>query len=250
MPNSPEEAPLVKCQSMTVTLQLILLGIALIVIGNAVECEIWKIDVGEDIVHVGALLLIVGVLQWFFDRHVRATFFSEIRDEILGSSMAARSGICGFYADSKDVKLDEYFLSSTDLIIGVNYSGKLIDNCSNLLRARTSLGYKTTIVTIKPGTAAETFLAADYSIATTEIAVGLKKIDDMVADLDPGKKHINVVQVNTVLRYSFIRFDSRIWVIVSTNGLGRRSVPGFFVSRATPWFDHFKVDIDLLMNRK
>ena len=221
----------------------------LIILGNAIEYRIYKIDIGEDIVHIGELLLIVGVLQWFFDRHVRATFFSEIREEILGSTQAAKSGICGFHRNSRDVDFDEYFRTSAGLIIAVNYSGKLIDNCFDLLKERTAKRLSTTIITIKPGTHAEEFLTADYS-KSGDIATGLGKIDDMVKGLDPRNELISIVRVNTVLHYSFVQFDSRIWVVIATNGLGRRAVPGFFVSHGSPWFDHFREDIDLLMERK
>ncbi len=118
MSNSPERAPLVNSKSIAVALALALIGIVLIVIGNMIDFEYWKIDFGENISGIGALLLIIGILQWLFDRHVRAEFFADIRDEILGSSHAAKSGICDFYADSKSVDFAEFFTTSTDLVIG------------------------------------------------------------------------------------------------------------------------------------
>lgn len=244
---SPEQAPLVNTKSLIVALVLALLGIILIVLGNAIDFKYWKIDFGTNISGVGALLLVIGILQWFFDRHVRSDFFAEIREEILGDTQAAQSGICGFYENSKSVNFSEYFVSSTNLTIGVNYSGKLIDNCIELLADRTRKGNKTTIVTIKSGSHAQKFIEEDYSHANVED--GLKKIDDMVNGLDPEGKLIQIKRVPTVLRYSFVRFDSRIWIVFGTNGPGRRAVPGFYVSHGTPWHSHFEEDIRLLLGR-
>jgi len=248
MSSSPEHAPLVQSKSAEVALKLALIGLVAIVLGNAIEFKLWKIDFGQNLAGIGALVLIIGVLQWFFDRHVRSTFFAEIREEILGSSHAANSGICDFFANSRSVDFSEYFTTSSSLMIGVNYSGKLIDNCIDLLRERTAKELQTTIVAVRPGSHAETFLAQDY--ATADIPAGLRKIQELVEHIDPPRQYISVVHVATVLRYSFVRFDSRIWVVIGTNGLGRRAVPGFFVSSGTPWFNHFVQDIDLLLERQ
>ena len=112
----------------------------------------------------------------------------------------------------------EFFLTSNNLTIGVNYSAKLIDNCIDLLRQRTLRKLETTIITIREGSPAEVFLAQDYG--TNDIPVGLRKIDEIVSDLDPDDSYIRIVRVDTLLRYSFVRFDSRIWVVVGTNGPG------------------------------
>ncbi|CAM4045927.1 hypothetical protein BOMU111920_07870 [Bordetella muralis] len=244
---SPEQTPLVSTKSIIVALALAIIGIVLIVLGNAIDLKYWKIDFGSNIAGVGALFLVIGILQWFFDRYVRSAFFAEVREEILGSTQAAQSGICGFYEDSKSVNFTEYFISSTDLTIGVNYSGKLIDNCIKLLAERTRKGNKTTIITIKTGGYAQKFIEADYSHANVED--GLRKIDDIVNSLDSERKLIQIKRVSTVLRYSFVHFDSRIWIVFGTNGPGRRAVPGFYVSKRTPWHSHFEEDIRLLLER-
>jgi hypothetical protein len=247
MPKSPENSPLVRAQSENVALWLSIFGIVLTVIGNAIECTIWKVSVGGIFANVGALFLIIGVLQWFFDRKVRHNFFAEIREEIVGSHRIAASGMSDFYKDSKDVEFTEHFLSSQELIVGVNYSAKLIDNSISLLKSRTERGLKTTIIAVDPKCEAAKFLAADYQIQNT--ATGINTIHQIVKDIDPKGKWIEIKLVNTILRYSFIKFDSRIWVVISTNGRGRRAVPGFFVSQGRDWFNHFAEDITLLKQR-
>ena len=66
---------------------------------------------------------------------------------------------------------------------------------------------------------------------------------------DPDGSVIKMCAVDTVLRYSFISFDNRIWVVVGTNGLGRRNVPGFFVRKPGNWHKHYADDIERLLKR-
>lgn len=247
MPKSPENSPLVRSQSENVALWLSILGIALTVVGNAIDCTVWKISIGGVFANVGALFLIIGVLQWFFDRKVRHNFFAEIREEIIGSHRIAASGISDFFNDSKDVEFDEHFLSSRELVVGVNYSAKLIDNSISLLKGRTERELKTIIIAVDPECDAAKFLAADYEISDT--ATGINKIRQIVKDIDPAGAWIEIKLVKTILRYSFVKFDGRIWIVVGTNGRGRRAVPGFFVSQGRDWFNHFAEDISLLGQR-
>lgn len=247
MLKSPENSSLVRAQSENVALWLSIIGLLLTVTGNAIEYTIWKVSVGGVFANVGALFLIIGVLQWFFDRKVRHDFFADIREEIIGSHRIAASGISDFYEDSKNVELTEHFLSSQELVVGVNYSAKLIDNSISLLEARTERKLKTTIIAVDPECDAAKFLAADYQIP--EIATGINKIRQIVMDIDPKSEWIDIKLIKTVLRYSFIKFDGRIWVVIGTNGRGRRAVPGFFVSQGRDWFNHFADDISKLSQR-
>lgn len=247
MSRSPESATTVRAQSDNVSLWLALAGIVLVILGNAIDYTIWSISVGSQIANIGALLLITGVLQWFFDRKVRNSFFLEIKREIVGSSHLANSGISDCYSDSKNVDFTEHFISSKQVIVGVNYSAKLIDNSITLLKERVSRELHTKIAVVDPGSDAARFLAADYKLA--EISHGINKIEQIVDDLDRNRTYIEIVKLKTILRYSFVSFDSRIWVVPGTNGLGRRAVPGFFVTCGGPWHNHFAEDIKLLLNR-
>jgi hypothetical protein len=234
-----------RLRSHLVAALLVISGLVAILISNVFTARVLKVDLDHVLGEVGALILIVGLLHWFFDNLVRKYFFNDVRETIIGSQSVSASGISEFYSNSKDVDFSEYFLSSAKLVIGVNYSPKLIDNCIDLLERRTRTGQPTTIMVISKDSAAEHFLAHDYKIKDT-IKGDLEKIENIVRQLNREHNHIKIVRLDTILRYAFIRFDSRIWVIPGTNGKGRREVPGFYVRHGTPWFDHFSHDIDLL----
>lgn len=226
-------------------LWLVISGLALILIANTFSAIILKVDIDSVIANMGALLLIVGVLQWLFDSSVRQSFFKEIRSEIIDYRGVAESGICEYHQNSKDVEFRDLFLTSSNLIVGVNYSSKLIDHSIELLGDRTKSKKKTIIICVQSGTAAEAFLEADYG--NPGISARIKKIVQVAREHDPSGEFVRIVRVPTVLRYSFVQFDHRIWAIPGTSGRGRRAVPGFFVKHGTSWFEHFRHDIEKLL---
>lgn len=244
---SPEKSTTVRAQSENVALWLALGGTALVVLGNAIDWTIWRVNIGSQLANIGALLLVVGVLQWFFDRRVRHSFFLEVRREIVGSVHVAASGITDCYSDSKEVDFAEHFVSSQNVIVGINYSAKLIDNSIALLGERVNRKLNTKIILVDEKSEAAKFLAADYNM--DDLQHGIKKIEQIVDQLDQARNYIQLTKVKTILRYSFVKFDSRIWIVPGTNGLGRRPVPGLFVTQGGDWYKHFADDIDRLGQR-
>jgi hypothetical protein len=230
---------------LIVALGLVVSGLVLILIANTFDATVLKVDLASVMANTGALLLIVGVLQWLFDTSVRQTFFREIRSEIIDYRGVAESGICEYHPNSKDVDFRELFLTSSNVIVGVNYSSKLIDHSIEILGDRTRSKKKTVIICVQAGTPAETFLEADFG--NPGIDGRIQKIIQVAREHDPSGEFVRIVRVPTILRYSFIQFDHRIWVIPGTSGRGRRAVPGFFVRHGTSWFDHFGHDIEKLL---
>lgn len=224
-------------------LWLAVFGLTLFVIGISIDryC-FWNLQIGAIISNVGALIFFVGVLQWLFDKFQRQQFFEEIRENMIESKSVLDSGISEFFRDSKDVNFEDVFLTSSDVVIGVNYSPKLIDNCISLIEKRLKGNKSTNIIHVKPQTEAAKFLEKD--IPNSNIEQNIRKIYDYFSEYDDEmKKFVKISEINTVLRYSFVRFDSRIWIVVGTNGKGRRPVPGFMVKAESDWFVHFDDDI-------
>jgi len=229
-----------------ISLWIAIIGLILIVVGNAFSYKIVKIKLDELVANVGALFLIAGLLQWFFDNRARRGFFDEIKESITGSKSVADSGIVRYYADSKMVDLSDQFLTSDRLIIGVNYSAKLIDSQISSLHNRAKSGKGMHILIVRHNSIAGEFLRADYN--NPDIAAGLNKIRGIVDSFD--KDHlVKIDEINTILRYSFIIFDRCAWIIMGTNAPGRRAVPGFLIQDRSPWFEHFENDVTLLIEK-
>jgi hypothetical protein len=219
-------------------------GLTIIFLAGTFQARIWSVDLNTALGNLGALLLIVGVLQWFFDNRMREAFLFDIKQEIIGNTRVADSGICDFYENSRDVDFREYFLSSSHVTIGVNYSSRLIDNAVELLGERHSLGKTTTVILVDLESPAGKFLMEAFG--DDRVRLGQRKVADIVSQINRTDIKIDIKYVRNLLRYSFVRFDSRIWIVPATNSVGRRSVPGFFVKIGSPWFNHLIDDCDRL----
>jgi len=59
-------------------------GLLLILIGNAFDYRLLKVNVAELLAHIGALLLIVGLLHWIFETSMRRQMMREIVETVVG----------------------------------------------------------------------------------------------------------------------------------------------------------------------
>jgi hypothetical protein len=227
---------------------LIIIGLVFILAANLFTLDLLHVHIEEISAHIGALILIIGLLQWLFDMFVREEFFNDIRDTIIEAQSVQRSGFCAFYSNSRGADFSELFLTSNSVVMGMNYSSRMIDACHGVLSRRTESNLPTRIVVLKEGSPAHKFLSEQLNADAT-IKGNLEKIASTVNDLDQGRGLITLMGSSTIFRYSFIRFDSRIWIVFGTNGLGRRDVPGFFVAHGSPWFNHFQDDVNRLLKQ-
>lgn len=236
---------LAAARSMIATLGIAVLGLVLILVSETFQWTVLKVSIDSLTANVGALFLIIGVFQWLFENFVRNEFTADLRDRIIGYKRVSDSGISDFFIDSKDVDFSSEFLTSKNVTIGVIYSAKLIDNATALLKERCARGLSTTIVHIDADSETRKYVV--YIFSKPGVDSNISKIADICVNCDPDRKFITIKAVDSLLRYSFIRFDSQIWVIVGTSGKGRRAVPGFFVRDGKPWFDHFHDDISRVL---
>lgn len=216
-------------------------GLLLIVSGNGFQYEWQKIDIDSLCVNIGTLFLFTAILQWMYETFSKRIFFKEIRSDIISGKNVENSGICDFYQNSKNVDFESDFITSKKVIIGVNYSSKLIDNSIDLLEKRVKLNKNTSIITISPNGFASQYFKDAYEL--NSIGDKIEKIKSISRQYDRKGNRIKISHCDCIFKYSFIEFDSKIWIVFGTNGLGRRVVPGFFVKHGSPWYEHFSKDI-------
>lgn len=221
-------------------------GLTMIIVGNAFQCEILKIDVDSVIVNLGALVSFIWVAQFIFDTAARDKLLQKIREDTLGNIAIARCGICEFSANSHRADLAEKIQNSNRMIIGVNHSARIIANNMDALEKRIQDNLPIEIFMTEPGSEAAKFIESFQN--NTDISVSLKKMNAIIKDLDKKGELIKIATVNSVFKYSFILFDDYVWVIIGTNSSGRKSVPGFMIKKGSSWFDHFENDIKGLQN--
>ena len=147
-----------RVRAIAIALLLACVGLFLILLGGSFKYKFYNLDVQTLISNIGGLLLVVGILQWAFEYYIRNSFFRDVRSETLGLSQIVNSGLSDYRSDSKDIDFKEYFLSSKNCKIGVNYSPKLIDNCIRLIRDRFDRGLNTEIYVLDPKGSASKYL--------------------------------------------------------------------------------------------
>ena len=184
-------------------------GLALIIAGNAFSQQYLGIKLHHALANLGALLLITGILQFLYDRYFRKVLFQQLRSEMLGINRVADAGIFDYHDNSQNVNFAEQFLSSKNVVIGVNYSPKVIDNNIELVQKRMSQGGKITIAHVRPDTQAAQFLQHEYG--GTPFIQRIEKLQQLINEQERHEELVTFVEVDTVFRYSFIQFDSRIW---------------------------------------
>src|SRR6266436_3210836 len=106
-------------------LVLIASGLFLILLANTFDCEFLKINLAQVVAHLGALLLIVGLLHWIFDVTMRRQLTHEIFEAVVGAGRITSSGIIDVHHNSKHVDYATLIESAEHLIIGEHYSSRI-----------------------------------------------------------------------------------------------------------------------------
>src|SRR5260370_14143284 len=144
-------------------LLLIVSGLTLILVGNAFDYRVLKINIAELLTHVGALLLIVGLLHWIFDTGMRRQLTQEIFETVVGAGRTSASGIFDVCHNSREVDYKTMIQSAKRLIIGEHYSSRFFVDYPPQLRERLSRGVDTIVLLLKQETAAVRYLVESGS---------------------------------------------------------------------------------------
>lgn len=235
---------------------LVVSGLTLILVGNAFDYHILKINVAELLADVGALLLIVGLLHWIFDTSIRRQLTQEIFESVVGAGRTSSSGIIDVNHNSREVSYEKIIKSAKRLIIGEHYSSRFFEDYAPQIRERLARGGGETIaLLLKPETSAARYLRESGS-GHGGVSEQLGKIHEITNISASG--HSTASRETTgfcikwhkrVLRYSFVMSDDLVWVRFFTNSEGYSLVPAVCVSKGTPLYEFFLTDVTRLLEQ-
>ncbi len=220
----------------------IVVGLLLIILGNAFKQKFVGVDLETAVSNIGALMLIIGTTQVLYDAFVRHQLFADLRSTILGLQSVENSGIVSFESDSKDADLTDLFLKSAKIAIGTNYSSKVLEHWTSQIKQRSTRTCSIRIMYVKEGSETQTYISKLYG-PIDGMKSSITKIEEITNSLRNEKTIITTHEIDRFLAYSFIEFDNAIWIVPGTNGPGRRPVPGFLVEEGSPWYEHYTSDI-------
>ena len=222
-----------------------IIGLLLILISQLFSFQVLKIDLDVLLANLGALFLVIGVLQWMYDIKLKNEFLEEMRKTIDGNNNLIINGLENCNINSREIKDLDLWKKSENLIIGVQYAPSFFKNHFDVFEERASNDKKTTILVLNPSSNAAKWLEETKS-GTGNIA---SKVQDVINTLSPlndqsNDKKVSIFQHSRILRYSFIFTESSIWIRFCTNSAFYSLVPAFKIRKESPLFSFFKRDID------
>lgn len=229
------------------------IGLLLIVAGQAISWRFLKIDMGILVANVGALLLIVGLLQWLFDEESRASLVKSIADSvskrISEHDRSGRTGVRDCITDSKEITAppqSDELEGAQKLIIGFQYSDGLVDRYRQIIERRIAANLETEIAHVRADG-----LAAEYLRHWMGRPVDVpQKVNDVLGLIGRYFGTSGLVRITSfdyVLRYSFVYTESLVWLTFMTNThLRQPLIPALKAESGTPLYEFLKRDIAAL----
>ncbi len=237
-------------KSKLTTRTLAIFGIILIFAGNSFSLTFFNVKIHEVISNVGALILVVGVLQWFFDEESRQSLIDRISNHIdkylSQRDRLTRLGATECLTNSKMIVSDPWakeLIEARTLAIGIHYSDGMIVRFETIIRARLDQNKPTQILHSDPDGIGRSYLSECLSIPV-DLDSKVTRLQQLIQSRFGDNTHIKMITHGRVLRYSFIFSDHSIWLILLTNCDGYEpELPAFRIASGTPLFDFFKRDI-------
>lgn len=227
---------------------LIAAGLILIIIGMSIDKKFLNIKIQDIFSNIGALLLIIGTLQWFFDENSRQGLIDEINDRLDQRERLRALGIDRGIKNSKELNAEEkeieHLKSASKVIIGIHYSDGTVVRFEGLIKSRIEKKKPTVILHSDPsGSVAKDYLEKSLS-SPVSLSTKIKTLKEVMNSKFGNPPELQLIAHDRVLRYSFVYCEKFIWVIFMTSSSSYVShVPALKVHVGTPLFDFLIEDI-------
>ena len=227
---------------------LIIAGFVCILVASLFDYKLQKVDVDELLANIGALILFVGGAQWLFDATTRKKLYEEITKLTVRNVHVATSGIDDVVENSRDVNYTDAIKNSSRLIVGLNYSPRLLEDYHEAFLSRCGERKESTFLVVDPESKAGALLLGNQE-EEQHIRPNLAKIRRICSELkENGSGGVDVLVHSEVLHYSFVLLDDCVWIKPYRTSRGRSSVPAVRIKNRTFLFSYFQSDIDQLVS--
>ncbi len=222
---------------------LAIVGLACLALASTFHLSFLKVSIDHLLAEVGALLLVVGILHWFFELGLRKETIREVVATISGDTRLHDAGFVSCMMNSREVNDAEEWRNAASLVVGVQYSPKFFKDFHEIIRERSASGRPTKAILLRPGGAAESYLRSTGT-GNPRVRECVEEIKQLLQETesDPNVPKTSVAFHDRVLRYSFIQTDDFIWVKFFTNSPDRAEVPALKVRAGTPLYRFFSED--------
>lgn len=238
--------PIAKHRSTIIFLALFIIGAILIGLSNTFQHEWMKVQLDRLMAEVGALILVVGMLHWFFDLGLRKEMLREVASTAVGSTHMHECGINTCSLNARDVDEHIHWSQSAHLTIGYQYSPGFFKDFHEVFRERCRRALPTTVAILRADGVAAQYLQ-DSTTGNPRVKQYVDEIVALFREVQQEGNNCKILFHDRVLRYSFIQTDEHIWIKFYSNSPERATVPAFKILADTPLFKFFADDIKRLL---
>jgi len=111
-----------------ISLIILFVGVLLIAVSTTFQFTFLKVEIDHLVAEVGALLLVLGFLHFTFEQRLREGMLNQVSAAVLGDERLDQSGLADCLLNSKDVKETAHWETAKSLIIGLQYSPRVIED--------------------------------------------------------------------------------------------------------------------------
>jgi hypothetical protein len=237
---------IVRHRSTIIFLSLFVAGAFLVGLANTFQRQWLKVPLDRLMAEVGALILVVGMLHWFFEFGLRKEMLREVAYTAVGTARLHECGLDSCNMNARDVDERAHWSQSASLTIGYQYSPSFFKDFHEVLRERCKRGLPTRITILRQEGAAARYLH-DSTTGNPAVKQSVSEIIALLKEIDPAGNGCTLLFHDRVLRYSFIQTDECVWIKFYANSAARTTVPAFKVRSDTPLFRFFAEDIKRLL---
>ena len=236
-----------KIRSRFFALSVVALGLVLLVLSNVSAWKDWTFLGGSLPLLLGNLgfaAVTLAAFQILYETQQREVFFREVRNEIAGSETVRNAGIANIVENSKRLDLSSLIKESSLIEVGVAYSDRFVKDYLSMLEGRSDLKlvYYLADMTSDDLVSSLAFMTrkdCDYIRSSGKI------LSDFLHQIQKTGTEVEIVYIDTISHYSFIRFDGRrTFMNLSTFSSRRADVPSFDIPYDGFLHDFINDDID------
>lgn len=226
--------------------RLLLVGLVLVVLSHVFDASLLKVDLDEALANVGVLVFMAGGVQWLFDTSMREQLYQEIASLTIKNVRVGTCGITDVIPSSRDVDYSDEIRQSSKLIVGLNYTPRILEDYIDDFRERARNGLTTVMLVLNKNSPAAHFLASVQG-EVGHIDPNLRKLENIVSELNAIKPGTVTLKYHgSVLRYSFVSSDACLWIKLYRNSTGRARIPALQLKPETLLHSYFSQDIEAL----
>lgn len=205
----------------------------------------------SSIANVGALILVVGILQWLFDHQMREEMIREISNTVLGNTHIYDKGIIDCDDDSQNVTEEDIkqWTNADNLIIVAHYPEAFFSRYCKLFDSRCQAQKQTTVLLSKHDSHGITYLKnIDSEVPNVE-----ERVQRIIALLNKSFSQsptvLDIRLHSVVLHYLIIATEQMMWVTPMLNSKGVSKVPVLKIRHNSPLYEIFDADVRRLVEQ-